>query len=76
MIYQSEIDVATRGRGTYDLGRDVEACVRDSGVSTGICYLFVRHTSASLMLCENADPAVRHDLETFQNDRVTDLLYA
>jgi secondary thiamine-phosphate synthase enzyme len=72
VIYQSEISVATRGRGTYDLGHDVEACVRESGVRTGICYLFVRHTSASLMLCENADPAVRRDLEAFMQNLVPD----
>ena len=65
MIYQAEINVSTRGRGTYDFGHDVDACVRESGIDAGICHLFVRHTSASLMLCENADPAVRRDLERF-----------
>lgn len=39
--------------------------IRRSGVQRGLCHLFIRHTSASLILCENADPAVRHDLETF-----------
>lgn len=72
MIYQSEIDVSTTGRGTYDLGGAVQDCVLASGVTTGLCYLFVRHTSASLMLCENADPAVRRDLETFMHDLVPD----
>ena len=72
MICQSEIRVATRGRGTYDLGRDVRACVAESGIRTGLCHLFVRHTSASLVLCENADPAVRHDLETFMRKLVPD----
>ena len=72
MICQSEIRVATRGRGTYDLGRDVQACVAESGIRTGLCHLFVRHTSASLVLCENADPAVRHDLETFMRKLVPD----
>jgi secondary thiamine-phosphate synthase enzyme len=72
VICQSEIRVATRGRGTYDLGRDVQACVAESGIRTGLCHLFVRHTSASLVLCENADPAVRHDLETFMRKLVPD----
>ena len=72
MIAQSEIRVSTKGRGTYDLSRDVQAAVRESGVSTGLCHLFVCHTSASLMLCENADPAVRRDLETFMSRQVPD----
>ena len=72
MIYQSEFTVATRGRGTYDLGGDVARCVQDAGVRCGICHLFVRHTSASLILCENADPAVRRDLENFMRNLVPD----
>lgn len=72
MIAQSEIRVDTRGRGTYDFTRDVQEAVRASGVSTGLCHLFIRHTSASMMLCENADPAVRRDLETFMARQVPD----
>lgn len=65
MIVQNQLTIATRGRGTYDISRDVEQAVRESGISTGICHLFVHHTSASLILCENADPTVRRDLEAF-----------
>ena len=65
MTAQSEIHVATQGRGTYDLTSEVQAAVRESGVVIGMCNVFIRHTSASLMLCENADPAVMRDLETF-----------
>lgn len=72
MIAQSEIRIATRGRGTYDFTQDVQEAVRASGVRTGLCHLFIRHTSASMMLCENADPAVRHDLETFMARQVPD----
>ena len=72
MIAQSEIRVDTRGRGTYDFTRDVQEAVRASGVRTGLCHLFIRHTSASMMLCENADPAVRRDLETFMSRQVPD----
>jgi len=72
VIYQAEITVATQGRGTYDLGDDVARRVQEAGVRSGICHLFVRHTSASLMLCENADPAVRRDLETFMRNLVPD----
>lgn len=72
MIAQTEIRIATRGRGTYDFTQDVQEAVRASGVRTGLCHLFIRHTSASMMLCENADPAVRRDLETFMARQVPD----
>ena len=72
MIAQSEIRIDTKGRGTYDFTRDVQDVVRESGVRTGLCHLFIRHTSASMMLCENADPAVRRDLETFMARHVPD----
>ena len=72
MIIQSEIRVDTSGRGTYDFTRDVQEAVRGSAVTTGLCHLFIRHTSASMMLCENADPSVRRDLETFMARQVPD----
>jgi secondary thiamine-phosphate synthase enzyme len=72
MIKQEEFTVSTRGRGSYDITGRVQQAVHDSGLQTGICHVFVRHTSASLMLCENADPAVRHDLETFMARQVPD----
>jgi secondary thiamine-phosphate synthase enzyme len=65
MILQMPLSITTRGRGTYDITRDVQHQVRASGVRTGLCHLFVHHTSASLILCENADPTVRRDLEAF-----------
>ena len=72
MIRQSELRIETRGRGTNDVTRDVEAAVRDAGIDTGLCHVFIRHTSASLILCENADPDVRRDLETFMLRTVPD----
>ena len=72
MIRQDEIRVATHGRGTYDVSGDVQEIVRRSGVRQGLCHVFVCHTSASLMLCENADPSVRRDLETFMARNVPD----
>jgi len=72
MFWQREVTVATTGRGTYDLSTRVQGAVRESGITTGICHLFIRHTSASLMLCENADPAVMRDLETFMSSQVPD----
>lgn len=70
MFKQEVLTVETRGRGTYDLSRDIQRHVESAGITTGICHVFIRHTSASLMLCENADPAVMRDLETFMS-RVT-----
>lgn len=72
MIAQHELRVLTKGRGTYDISRDVQNAVRDSGVTFGLCHVFIRHTSASLMLCENADPSVMRDLETFMSRQVPD----
>ncbi len=72
MFSRHTIEVATDGRGTYDLTERVQAVVRDSGVQLGLCHVFLPHTSASLMLCENADPDVRRDLETFMSRLVPD----
>ena len=72
MIARDELRVETKGRGTYDLSRDVQQIVNTSGIDTGMCHVFICHTSASLMLCENADPAVMRDLETFMSRQVPD----
>lgn len=72
MISQHELQISTGGRGCYDLSRDVQNVVRDSGVTAGLCHVFIRHTSASLMLCENADPAVLRDMEAFMSRQVAD----
>lgn len=55
----------TEGRGTYEITERLDKLVRDSGVSAGLCHVFVHHTSASLIFCENADPSVRRDLERY-----------
>ncbi|MCH9692984.1 MAG: secondary thiamine-phosphate synthase enzyme YjbQ [Gammaproteobacteria bacterium] len=72
MIAREQVTVSTSGRGTYDLGHEVRRIVAASGISTGTCHVFIRHTSASLMLCENADPDVMRDLETFMSRQVPD----
>jgi len=61
---QTTLSFRTRGRGTTDITAEVERAVRETGVQTGLCNVFLQHTSASLILCENAAPAVRQDLET------------
>ena len=72
MVTQQQIQVDTRGRGTHELTSDVQSIVRQSGIKSGTCNVFIRHTSASLMICENADPAVLRDLETFMERLVPD----
>src|SRR5688572_29379867 len=64
VIHQQTLEFRTPGRGTTDITADVQRVVAASGIKTGICNVFLQHTSASLILCENADPDVRKDLET------------
>lgn len=63
MVHQDEIEFETRGRGFTDLTARVGAVVAKSGIRSGTCSVFVRHTSASLTIQENADPAVLRDLQ-------------
>lgn len=64
MIAQTTLVFRTRGRGTIDITDGIDQVVRASGVHTGLCHVFLQHTSASLLLTENASPEVRRDLET------------
>ena len=61
----SEIVVDTRGRGFYEITREVQRLVSQSGLGTGLASIHLQHTSASLVIQENADPEVRRDLERF-----------
>lgn len=63
-MHQDTLSLRTRGRGTLDITAEIGRVVAASGVRTGICSVFLQHTSASLVVCENADPSVRRDLET------------
>ena len=72
MITQEILNIPTRGRGTYNISQQVKELVAGAAISTGLCHVFVQHTSASLVLCENADPQVRHDLEAFMSRLVPD----
>lgn len=67
MLRQSthELVIPTRGRGFTDVTREVAALLRQAGLQTGLATLHLRHTSASLLIQENADPEVRRDLERF-----------
>ncbi|KPJ90732.1 MAG: secondary thiamine-phosphate synthase, partial [Gammaproteobacteria bacterium SG8_11] len=72
MIKQQTFSVHTHGRGSYDISAKVDAVVSAADVQVGLCHLFIEHTSASLILCENADPTVRSDLEVFMARLVPD----
>jgi secondary thiamine-phosphate synthase enzyme len=63
MAEQYRLEISTRGRGSVEITAQVAALVRSSGITTGIAHVFVRHTSCSLAITENADPTVRADLE-------------
>lgn len=62
MHHQDEIVIETTGRGFTDVTTAVQRVVGDSGATVGLCTVFIRHTSASLVIQENADPAVLRDL--------------
>lgn len=69
---QEILSIRTQGRSTIDVTNEVEQLVSRSGIKNGLCNLFIQHTSASLILCENADPDVRIDLENFMQQMVKD----
>lgn len=62
-VTQRTLEIPTRGRGLINVTREIAAVVASSGVDVGLCSLFIQHTSASLVVQENADPAVLRDLE-------------
>ena len=62
---QSIIEIQTRGQGLVEFSRAAEAFVAQSGISTGLLTVFVRHTACSLLVQENADPDVQTDLKEF-----------
>jgi len=66
------LTISTRGRATIEITDQIEKIVEDSEVLVGLCNLFIQHTSASLIVCENADPTVRRDLERFASRLVPD----
>lgn len=65
MLVQQQIEIRTVGRGCVELTDRIARFVADSGIQKGLCNVFLAHTSASLIFSENADPAVRGDLERF-----------
>ena len=72
MVFQETISISTQGRSIIDISARVFDCVNRAGINLGLCNVFIQHTSASLILCENADPDVREDLETFMSKLAPD----
>jgi secondary thiamine-phosphate synthase enzyme len=67
-LAQHEVRIQTRGKTLLDISDRIARAVAESGVTTGLCTVFVQHTSASLVIQENADPRVREDLEAWFSD--------
>lgn len=72
MHHRVSFELRTRGRGTYEITDRVQSAVADSRITDGLCTVFVHHTSASLIVNENADPQVRRDLDAFLERLVPD----
>ena len=63
-LYQKILEINTSPKSFLDITEDVKTLVSESGLDNGICNLFIKHTSASLVIQENYDPSVRQDFET------------
>ncbi|MDQ1471409.1 MAG: hypothetical protein QOJ99_2889 [Bryobacterales bacterium] len=67
-----DLTVATRGKGLYDISREVRQWVAKQGIASGLLTVFLQHTTASLTIQENADPDVRRDMTDFFDQLVPD----
>ena len=72
MLQQQTITIQTDGRATLNVTAEVEALLRQNNIQQGLCHVFVHHTSASLIITENADADVRRDLENYISKLVKD----
>src|SRR5262249_48991392 len=72
MFHSKSLTLATLGRGTIEITNEIQSVVREAAIEAGLCHVFVHHTSASLIVCENAEPEVRRDLERFFSRLVPD----
>lgn len=65
--FKDTLQITTRGQGLHPFTQVVEARIHQWGIQEGMCYLYIPHTSASLVISENYDPTAKVDLETFMN---------
>ena len=74
-VFQESLHLKAPKRGFMLITSHIEELVRKSGITTGVAQIFIKHTSASLSINENADPSVREDFESFFNDLADDKTY-
>jgi secondary thiamine-phosphate synthase enzyme len=72
LLHTAKLEVSTQGRRTYDITSEVQRAVQAARVTRGLCTAFVHHTSCSIIISENADPAVHRDLDAFMARLVPD----
>ncbi len=70
--HKTTLEISAHGKGLHDITHAVHAQLSDWGVQEGMCFLFLQHTSASLVMSENWDPTARADLETFMERLVSE----
>jgi secondary thiamine-phosphate synthase enzyme len=71
-MFQFHLEFTTQRRGLINITDEIAGCVTQANVEIGLCHIFIHHTSASLTLCENADPLVQRDLEAFMQRLIPD----
>ena len=72
MVVQETFVVSTPGRTTVEISQQIHRIVQSNDINIGLCQVFCQHTSASLIICENADPDVQRDLEVYMGNLVVD----
>lgn len=70
--YQTTLTFHTSNRGTFNITDDIDDVIAESDINVGLCHVFCQHTSASLIVTENADPTVRQDIEYWMQRHVID----
>ena len=70
--FQTEITLKSPNRGTYEITQQIDNIVDQSNIQSGLCHIFIQHTSASLIITENADPSVRKDIEYWMQKNIID----
>ncbi|AZR80848.1 secondary thiamine-phosphate synthase enzyme YjbQ [Thiomicrospira sp. S5] len=70
--YQTTLTFNSPNRGTFNITPDINQVVEESGLNVGLCHVFCQHTSASLIITENADPTVREDIEYWMQKHIVD----
>jgi secondary thiamine-phosphate synthase enzyme len=71
-MFQTVLTFKTNGRELREITSAVNAAIKAHASANGLCHLFIQHTSASIILCENADPDVKHDVENYMSRLVID----